>query len=148
MIGYVKNRTTVLTSLLFVLFGLLPFTQAGQSVLFTDQSSSIYEYNPVNCEVRMLFKLDLPEKFLDLTFDTAGNLYLLTLEGKLFIIDQQTRSAKLVYSFLNLQTFTSVCCSKSNIVYHYCPTKVSVKRAVFRSNQGLQGKNICIKKMG
>lgn len=103
--------------LLFVLFGLLPFTPASQSVLFTDQSNSIYEYNPMNCQVRMLFKPDLPEKFRDLTFDAAGNLYLLTLEGKLFSIDQQTRSVKLIYSFLNLQTFTSVCCSKSNIVY-------------------------------
>jgi len=117
MIGHVKISIPVLKPLIFALFGLLPFTSTGQSVLFTDQSNGIYEYNPLNCETRSLYTPDIPEKFRDLTFDVAGNLYLLTLGGKLFVIDQQTKSAKLIHSFLNLQNFTGICCSKSNIFY-------------------------------
>jgi len=82
-----------------------------------DPSNTIYQYDPIHCKVLPLFTLDIPEKIQDLTFDSGGNLYGLTIDGKLIEIDLNARTVSLIHSFLNLQAFTSICCDNSDIIY-------------------------------
>ena len=72
------------------------------------------------------------------------------LENKMHQLKESEEKLEIQNSLLisTITSYKDILIFSINKEYHYCPTKVSVKRAVFRSNQGLQGKNICIKKMG
>ncbi len=116
-IGKLERPSTCLSSLIFILFFLLPVWLSGQVVCLGDQANRLYRYDPVNCTVKPWFTLDIIGTLGDLGFDASGNLYALNSEGKLYKVDTLNQSATLIFSFLNLQTFNSLCSGPSDILY-------------------------------
>lgn len=116
-IGSLVRQRTCLSASIFSLILLLPVWLSGQSVCLGDQANRLYRYDPVSCTAKPWFTLDISGKLGDLGFDTAGNLYALNSEGKLYKVDTLNQSATLIFSFLNLQTFNALCAGTSDILY-------------------------------
>lgn len=91
--------------LLFLFFAKLIF---AQEIYINAQGGTIYKFNPSNCNLRVLCTINYSETFTDIGFHPDGNIYQITTNGELHLIDTLNATSTVVHTFPQGVMYTSL----------------------------------------